>query len=134
MTSSIRPMNWEEYPDANVLSIKAMDASGKGQASDIYAAIQYALECKADVISLSLTANSSEENSAVVLAIEEAISKGVIVVGAAGNNASNAKYFIRIWMMQDRSSRFLRLRLPCWIRQQRRMLLIRIRSLPWWIR
>jgi len=84
----------EEYPDAKVLSIKAMDASGKGQASDIYAAIQYALECKADVISLSLTANSSEENSAVVLAIEEAISKGVIVVGAAGNNASNAKYFI----------------------------------------
>ncbi len=84
----------EEYPGAKVLSIKAMDASGKGQASDIYAAIQYALECKADVISLSLTANSSEENSAVVLAIEEAISKGVIVVGAAGNNASNAKYFI----------------------------------------
>ena len=84
----------EEYPDAKVLSIKAMDASGKGQASDIYAAIQYALERKADVISLSLTANSSEENSAVVLAIEEAISKGVIVVGAAGNNASNAKYFI----------------------------------------
>ena len=84
----------EEYPGAKVLSIKAMDASGKGQASDIYAAIQYALECKADVISLSLTANCSEENSAVVLAIEEAISKGVIVVGAAGNNSSNAKYFI----------------------------------------
>ena len=84
----------EEYPDAKVLSIKAMGADGKGQASDIYAAIQYAIESKVDVINLSLTANSTEENSVVVRAIEEAIDKGITVVGAAGNNASNAKYFI----------------------------------------
>ena len=84
----------EEYPDAKVLSIKAMGSDGKGQASDIYAAIQYALESHVDVINLSLTANGTEENSVVVRAIEEAIGRGVTVVGAAGNNASNAKYFI----------------------------------------
>ena len=84
----------EEYPEAKVLSIKAMGSDGKGQASDIYAAIQYALESHVDVINLSLTANGTEENSVVVRAIEEAIGKGVTVVGAAGNNASNAKYFI----------------------------------------
>ena len=84
----------EEYPDAKVLSIKAMGSDGKGQASDIYAAIQYAIESKVDVINLSLTANGTEENSVVVRAIEEAIDKGITVVGAAGNNASNAKYFI----------------------------------------
>ena len=84
----------EEYPDAKVLSIKAMDANGSGQASDIYAAIMYAIEKKVDLINLSLTANSSETNSVVVRAIEEAISKGITVVGAAGNNASDAKYFI----------------------------------------
>lgn len=84
----------EEYPEANVLSIKAMGSDGKGQASDIYAAIQYAIESRVDVINLSLTANGTEENSVVVRAIEEAIDKGITVVGAAGNNASNAKYFI----------------------------------------
>ena len=84
----------EEYPDAKVLSIKAMDANGSGQASNIYAAIMYAIEKKADLINLSLTANSSETNSVVVRAIEEAISKGITVVGAAGNNASDAKYYI----------------------------------------
>ncbi|MBQ9871008.1 MAG: VaFE repeat-containing surface-anchored protein [Eubacterium sp.] len=84
----------EEYPDAKVLSIKAMGSDGKGQASDIYAAIQYALESHVDVINLSLTANGTEENSVVVRAIEEAIGRGITVVGAAGNNASNAKYFI----------------------------------------
>ncbi|MBQ9872751.1 MAG: VaFE repeat-containing surface-anchored protein [Eubacterium sp.] len=84
----------EEYPDARILSIKAMGSDGKGQASDIYAAIQYALESHVDVINLSLTANGTGENSVVVRAIEEAIGKGVTVVGAAGNNASNAKYFI----------------------------------------
>lgn len=84
----------EEYPDVKILSIKAMGADGKGQASDIYAAIQYAINCRVNVINLSLTANSTETNSVVVHAIEEAISRGIIVVGAAGNNASNAKYFI----------------------------------------
>ncbi|MBR3538956.1 MAG: S8 family serine peptidase, partial [Eubacterium sp.] len=84
----------EEYPDAKVLSIKAMGSDGKGQASDIYAAIQYALESHVDVINLSLTANGTEENSVVVRAIEDAIGRGITVVGAAGNNASNAKYFI----------------------------------------
>ena len=39
----------EEDADAKILSIKAMDKNGKGQVSDVYAAIQYAIEKKADI-------------------------------------------------------------------------------------
>ena len=47
----------EEYPEASILSIKAMGADGRGQVSDIYAAIQYAMELKVDVINLSISAS-----------------------------------------------------------------------------
>lgn len=83
-----------EYPNAKILSIKAMDEDGYGKADAIVAAIRYAVESKVDVINLSLSAYSTKDNTAVRTAIEEAVEKGIMVVGAAGNNGNNAKYYI----------------------------------------
>ena len=79
---------------ANILSVKALDADGRGTASAVYAAIQYAVERDVDIINLSFSALASENNSIVEQAINEAIDKGIIVVGAAGNNGQDAKYYI----------------------------------------
>ena len=84
----------DEYPDAKILSIKAMDASGKGKASDVCAAIMYAIESDVDIINLSISAFSTKDNEVVRNIIEEAIASGITVVGAAGNDGKNVKYFI----------------------------------------
>ena len=84
----------DEYPEARILSIKAMHENGKGQASDIYAAVQYAMLYGADIINLSVSAFSTVDNTIVRNVIEDAISKGITVVGAAGNNGANVKYYI----------------------------------------
>ena len=84
----------EEFPTAKIMSIKALGADGRGKASDIYAAITYAIESKVDVINLSISAFSTADNAVVRAAIEEAIGRGITVVGAAGNYSANAKYYI----------------------------------------
>ena len=84
----------DEYPNAKILSIKAMGSDGKGQISDVYAAIQYAIESKVDIINLSISAYSVAGSDVIENVINDAVSQGIIVVGAAGNNGKNAKYFI----------------------------------------
>ena len=84
----------EEYADARILSIKALDRNGKGKASDIYAAIQYAIYRNADVINLSMTSYSTAENEVIRNVIREAVDAGITVVGAAGNDGRDAKYYI----------------------------------------
>jgi len=83
-----------EYPEVNILSIKAMNSEGIGKASTIYAAIQYAIEAKVDVINLSISAYSRVENVLLHEAIQQATAAGIVVVGAAGNLDSNAKWFL----------------------------------------
>ena len=83
-----------QNPNARILSIKALDSSNRGQASDIYAAIQYAIDSNVRIINLSLASISSSDSQIVVDAINEAIGNGITVVGAAGNYSSNASYFI----------------------------------------
>ena len=80
--------------DAQILSIKALDENGVGTASSIYASIQYAIEAKADIINISISAVGTANNSVVAEAIKQATDEGIIVIGAAGNNGKNAKYYI----------------------------------------
>lgn len=80
-------------PSAQILSIKALGAEGTGDVSAVYAAIKYAIESKVDIISLSISSIKREDNAAIASIIEEAISDGIKVVAAAGNNASDAKYY-----------------------------------------
>ena len=84
----------EEDADAKILSIKAMDKNGKGQVSDVYAAIQYAIEKKADIILLSISAYSTQDSEIIKNAIDDATDKGIVVVGAAGNYGKKVKYYI----------------------------------------
>ena len=77
-------------PDAQILSIKAFGADGTTDAASIYAAIQYAIEAGADIINCSFSAASSESTSVVANALASAAASGIIVVGAAGNNGTNA--------------------------------------------
>lgn len=81
----------KEYPGARVLSIKAVSASGTAQVSDIYAAIMYAIDSRASIINLSV---SSGRSPLVESAISQAIAHGITVVGAAGNQSSDAAGYV----------------------------------------
>lgn len=80
--------------DAKVISIKAMDSNGRGTTSSVYAGLQYAIEKKVDIINMSFVGIANEDNSSIKDLIETAINQGITVVGAAGNNGTDASYFI----------------------------------------
>lgn len=83
-----------QNPNAQIISIKAMDANGVGTVSSIYAALQYAIEKKVSYINMSFVGLLNEETSSIKELIETAINQGIAVVGAAGNNGTDASYFI----------------------------------------
>ena len=85
---------FEQNPNANVISIKALDKYGFGDAGSIVRAINYAMEKEVDIINISFTARNTEENQAVNEALSEAIKKGITVVASAGNNGQNADNYI----------------------------------------
>ena len=82
--------------NAKILSIKALDNFGKASASDVYAAIQYAIDNKVDYINLSFSAYKLLDTDSVVESIiNEAIEKNnITVIGAAGNGNKDTKYYI----------------------------------------
>ncbi|MBP3718839.1 MAG: hypothetical protein J6I58_04895, partial [Eubacterium sp.] len=90
MAAKIREMN----PNARILSIKALDSSNRGRVSDIYSAINYAIDSNVSIINLSLTSLNTADSELVVSAIQQAINRGIVVVGAAGNYGSDASYFV----------------------------------------
>jgi serine protease len=76
-----------------IMPLRVLDAHGEGDAGAIARAIRYAARNKADVINMSLEFDSSITASQIpdiVSAIRFAHSKGVVVVGAAGNAAESA--------------------------------------------
>ena len=83
-----------ENPNAKILSIKAFDENGKAKPSDIYAAVRYAIDNKVSIINMSFSAFNTEDNSIIKDIINEAIDNNIIVVGAAGNNSKDVKYYI----------------------------------------
>ena len=79
-------------PKANILGIKALNAQGGGNTSDVVKAISYVIETKdkynTKIINLSLgtPANIPCEKDPLCKAAEAATKAGLIVVVAAGNN------------------------------------------------
>lgn len=76
--------------NVKVLPLKVNGASGRGNMKNVAKAIHYAVEHNADVINLSLS--SEDPNHTITIlddAIAEAVSKGIVVVVAAGNQASD---------------------------------------------
>ena len=84
----------EEYPEAKIVSIKAMDKNGVGTVSSVYAAFEYAIEQGVDIINLSASAFKRSENTIIIDEINKAAEAGIKVVGSAGNNGLNIKYFV----------------------------------------
>ena len=83
-----------QHKDAKILSIKAIGKNGTGDMSSVYAALQYAMSQDVGIINLSISAPRTSDSSLVEAAIKEASDKGIVVVGAAGNQGKNAKYYI----------------------------------------
>lgn len=84
-------------PEANILSVKALDYEGNGKVSDILSAIQWVIQTrntfKTRVLNLSLgtAAQYSERFDPLVKAANKAIESGLIVVTAVGNNGPSPK-------------------------------------------
>ncbi|NOX63264.1 MAG: S8 family serine peptidase [Chloroflexi bacterium] len=73
---------------AKIMPLKALNDQGTGYYSQIASAIRWAADNGADVINLSLT--GSVDSITLSDAVNYAISKGVVVVAAAGNEDTDA--------------------------------------------
>lgn len=82
-----------ENPDAKIMSIKVFNGSTTDAAS-VYAGIKLAIENDVKIINLSLVGADVEKNAIVKEAIQEAIDKDIVVIGAAGNYNLSATKFI----------------------------------------
>lgn len=78
-------------PNAQIMPLRVLNGSGVGSYSDVAAAIVYAADNGAQVINLSL--GGSNPSSMLENAVNYAISKGVIVVAAAGNNGTEGALY-----------------------------------------
>lgn len=79
-------------PGAQVIALKVLDGSGAGNISNVIAAIDYAVQHKDEfnirIINLSVAAGvyESYNDDPLTLAAKQAVSAGIVVVAAAGNN------------------------------------------------
>lgn len=81
-------------PSSRVLSIKAINDDGVGDISSLYAAIRIAIDSNVKAINLSVSAFRTVESFVIEEIIKEAVSKGIKVIGAAGNNGLDAGLFL----------------------------------------
>ena len=79
----IAGINW----NAKIMALKALNSLGGGEYTHVISAIRYAVDNGARVINMSF--GTYIENSDLETAVNYAISKGVTVVAAAGNNSQN---------------------------------------------
>lgn len=74
-------------PNARILPLRVLDASGLGTYSDVAAAIVYATDNGAQIINLSL--GGINPSQVLENAVNYATGKGVLVIAAAGNTAAS---------------------------------------------
>ncbi len=74
-----------------ILPVKVLDATGSGYLSDVAEGIVWAADNGADVINLSL--GGATGSTMLSNAVAYAAARGVVLVGAAGNNGSTAKSY-----------------------------------------
>lgn len=70
-------------PNADIYSIRALNAKGSGSSLMIALALQRALELDVDVVNMSLGSHTYDYLEAPI--VQQLISKGIVVVAAAGN-------------------------------------------------
>ncbi|MBD2345589.1 S8 family peptidase [Anabaena subtropica] len=74
--------------EANIMPLKVLSAYGGGTVADIAEAIKFAADKGADVINMSL--GGGGESQLLKQAIDYAHNKGVVIIGAAGNESDNS--------------------------------------------
>ncbi|WP_046213147.1 S8 family peptidase [Paenibacillus wulumuqiensis] len=74
-------------PEANLLILKVLDRQGSGQYEWIIDGINYAVQQKVDIISMSL--GGPEDVPAMHKAIQKAVEQNILVICAAGNEGDN---------------------------------------------
>lgn len=78
-------------PKAHIYAVKVLDGGGFGMASWIISGIEWAIGNGSNIISMSLT--STENNTAVLDAVNAAYNSGILLVAAAGNtNGGSVTY------------------------------------------
>lgn len=78
-------------PKCKVIPIKVLNDDGSGSFETIAAGLKKAIELNVDIINMSLGA-SVEPPKFIHDLILEAVSKGIVVVAAAGNDSKNVNY------------------------------------------
>lgn len=78
---------------AFVVSVKALGDNGTGLVSNLFAAVSLAVQSRADVISLSVSAEETGQMEGLKSQLQEAAQSGILVVCAAGNNGMEAEKY-----------------------------------------
>ena len=78
-------------PKAQILPLKAFSADGTGYLSNIVAALYYAVQNKANVVSMSFDLTTSSPS--LSQAVSYANNAGVVLAAAAGNQSTNAAVY-----------------------------------------
>jgi subtilisin family serine protease len=76
-------------PDAAILPVRALDATGAGRSSDFIQAVAWAVARGAKVINLSIAAGA---DGGMCDAVRKATDAGAVVVASAGNDAAPVAY------------------------------------------
>lgn len=74
-------------PGATIIGVKFLSAEGSGSLADALSSIQYAIDCKVDVMSNSWGGGGKMQSMQDL--IDEAYSKGILFVAAAGNSSQD---------------------------------------------
>lgn len=73
-------------PEASLYAVKVMDSNGEGALSDIAAGIDWAIQNKMQVISMSISyKNDDAEGKIIHEEIRKAVAAGIVVVSISGN-------------------------------------------------
>ena len=76
--------------DIYILSIKAIGDNGVGSATDVYAAVQYAMDKDVDVILMAISMQDTDSTAGLKTLVGSAVSNGITVIAAAGNGNKSA--------------------------------------------
>lgn len=78
-------------PNVQLLAVKVLNDQGAGTTDTVMAGIQYAVDQGARVINLSL--GGTGQSTLLANAIRQAVQRGALVVGAAGNSGSTTESY-----------------------------------------
>ncbi|MGD8780624.1 MAG: S8 family peptidase [Ignavibacteria bacterium] len=78
-------------PDIKILNLRAFDKNGEGEEDDVAAAILYAVQMGAKIISMSF--GDSQYSQLLQDVIQYAHGQGVVLIGSSGNSGSDEPHF-----------------------------------------